>query len=190
MSTVEVNVRWYFQTTMGFVQRQFEFNLSSSFKYKGRFTEKDNISRTKALNLHSSSLTTHDLEDLQSSDPQSVLLNNVKDNEQRNGSQSGAQFPSIDARHSSMTDFVRSYGNKPLVTLGLHGANRKYLYCCRWHFCIKSVIPRHVLANSHIRSHALGNHFSFVKGIQSSQKAFRWCGNITCDSLKMLGINV
>lgn len=189
MSTVEVNVRWYFQTTMGFVQNQFEFNLSSSLKYKGRFTEKDNVSRTKALNLHSSSLTAHDLEDLQSSDPQSVLLNNVKDNMQGNGSQSGAQFPSVKAHHLSMTDFVCSYENKPLVTLGLHGANRKYLYCCRWHFCIKSVIPRHVL-NSQIRSHCLGNHFSFVKGIQSSQKAFRWCGNITCDSLKMLGINV
>lgn len=174
MSTIEVNVRWYFQTAMGFVQNQFEFNLSSSLKYKGR-TEKDNISRKKALNLHSSSLTTHDLEDLQSSDPQSVLLNNVKDITQRNGSQTGAQFPSGNARHSCLTDFVRSYGNKPLVTLGSHGAHRKYLYCCRWHFCIKSVIPRHVLANSQIWSHALGNHFSFVKGIISSQEAFRWC---------------
>lgn len=96
------------------------FNLSSSLKYRGRSTEEDNVSRVKALNLNSSSLTAHDLEDLQSSDPQSVLLISVKDNTQRNWSQTGAQFPTGNTRHSSLTDFVCSYGNKPLVTLGSH----------------------------------------------------------------------
>lgn len=96
------------------------FNLSSSLKYSGWSTEEENASRIKALNLPSYSLRVYDLEDLQSSVPQSVLLNNVKDNTSRNWSQTRAQFPHGNARHSSLTDFVCSYGNKPLVTLGSH----------------------------------------------------------------------